>query len=104
MGCWAHCRRKFQEVSTKHGKAKVGLDYCNQIFRIERELQGLSPDERREQRQQHCLKVRIKKYPNTFTYRNKSLGNILHNTLPSIHILFSFIAISQSRVAYSITR
>ena len=51
MGCWAHARRKFKEVPGKNGKAKQAIDYCNQIFKIERELQELSPEERYEQRQ-----------------------------------------------------
>ena len=51
MGCWAHARRKFKDVPGKNGKAKQAIDYCNQIFKIERALQGLSPEERYEQRQ-----------------------------------------------------
>ncbi len=51
MGCWAHTRRKFKDVPGKNGKAKQAIDYCNQIFKIERELQELSPEERYEQRQ-----------------------------------------------------
>ncbi|MFQ9521527.1 MAG: IS66 family transposase [Turicibacter sp.] len=51
MGCWAHARRKFKDVPGKNGKAKQAIDYCNQIFKIERELQELSPEERYEQRQ-----------------------------------------------------
>ncbi len=35
----------------KNGKAKQAIDYCIQIFKIERELQELSPEERYEQRQ-----------------------------------------------------
>ena len=34
----------------KNGKAKQAIDYCNQIFKIEQELQELSPEERYEQR------------------------------------------------------
>ena len=51
VGCWAHTRRKFQEVSTEHGKAKQAVDFCNQIFRLERELVHLSPEERQIQRE-----------------------------------------------------
>ena len=50
-GCWAHARRKFQEVSTEHGKAKQAVHFCNQIFRLERELIHLSPEERQIQRE-----------------------------------------------------
>ena len=51
VGCWAHARRKFQEVSTEHGKAKQAVHFCNQIFRLERELIHLSPEERQIQRE-----------------------------------------------------
>lgn len=50
-GCWAHCRRKFHEVKAESGKAKIGLDYCNQIFEVERTLKDLEPEERQKQRQ-----------------------------------------------------
>ena len=51
MGCWAHARRQFKDVPGKNGKVKQAIDYCNQIFKIEQELQELSPGERYEQRQ-----------------------------------------------------
>ena len=45
------CTPQFKDVPGKNGKAKQAIDYCNQIFKIERELQELSPEERYEQRQ-----------------------------------------------------
>ena len=50
-GCWAHARRKFKEVSTEHGKAETALQFCDQIFRLEREWMHLSPEERQAQRE-----------------------------------------------------
>ena len=54
VGCWAHARRKFDEAlkalpaSTQSASvaAKEGLDFCNQLFAIERDLKEASPDER----------------------------------------------------------
>ncbi|AST58299.1 transposase IS66 [Thermoanaerobacterium thermosaccharolyticum] len=58
MGCWAHARRKFDEAlkaipGTSEGVASVakeGLDYCNKLFGIERELRDVTPKERYEER------------------------------------------------------
>src|SRR5699024_6538640 len=58
VGCWAHARRKFTEAlkalavsaKTTHVKAKEGLEFCNQLFEIERKLKDVSPNERYEQR------------------------------------------------------
>ncbi|WP_121639575.1 IS66 family transposase [Virgibacillus sp. Bac330] len=58
IGCWAHARRKFTEAlqslpessTTTAVKAKEGLDFCNQLFDIERDLKSVSPKERYEQR------------------------------------------------------
>ena len=46
-----HARRKFKNVLGENGKAKLAIEYCDQIFKIERAPQGLSPEERYEQRQ-----------------------------------------------------
>jgi transposase len=58
VGCWAHARRKFDEALKAMPKekkdmptaAKEGLDYCNKLFDIERELHDVTPKERYEER------------------------------------------------------
>jgi transposase len=58
VGCWAHARRKFDEalktVPVGQDKTKTtaqqGLDFCNQLFAIERELKEGTPDERHSTR------------------------------------------------------
>lgn len=58
VGCWAHARRKFTEAlkalpeSAKTSQLKVeeGLVFCNQLFKIERELKDVSPKERYKER------------------------------------------------------
>jgi transposase len=57
VGCWAHARRKYTEAlkalptkSLKPVAATDGLQFCNQLFKIERELKELSPKERYEKR------------------------------------------------------
>lgn len=59
VGCWAHARRKFDEAlkalspaSKDKGEtaAQQGLQFCNQLFTIERELKNASPEERHKVR------------------------------------------------------
>ena len=59
IGCWAHLRRKFDEA-TKISKgessaAKIGLDYCNRLFALERDFEGLSPEQRHDARQKQSV-------------------------------------------------
>lgn len=51
VGCWAHVRRKFFEISGNNGKAKKAVEYCDQIFRFEKTIKELSPEQRQKQRQ-----------------------------------------------------
>ena len=54
VGCFAHARRKWDEalkgVSDKEKinayNIQTGLEYCNTLFRLEKELEDLSPEER----------------------------------------------------------
>lgn len=59
VGCWAHMRRKFDEVlkslpperRAAGTGSQMGLDYCNRLFVLEREYTLLDPDERQKRRQ-----------------------------------------------------
>lgn len=59
VGCWAHARRKFDEAlkalpetkPTAAVAAREGLEYCNQLFAIERDLKDKTPEERYQIRQ-----------------------------------------------------
>jgi transposase len=66
VGCWAHARRKFVEAinllpapQRKQGgtHAHVGLEFCNQLFAIERELHDLTPEARLAARNQRSRAV-----------------------------------------------
>jgi len=56
--CWSHARREFEEalksLPADKRKAPVtareGLDYCNQLFKIERKLKDATSEKRYEQR------------------------------------------------------
>jgi transposase len=65
VGCWAHTRRKFDEAlrgqgkskkkgakrTAKESRARQALSQIQALYRIERELKGVSPDERHAARQ-----------------------------------------------------
>ncbi|AQS58044.1 IS66 family transposase [Desulforamulus ferrireducens] len=61
-GCWAHLRRKYEEAMPKKGAiegsaAAIGFQYCNRLFDIEAELENLTADERKKQRQEQSRPV-----------------------------------------------
>jgi transposase len=51
--CWAHVRRKFFDLHQGHSSpvAKEALERIAQLYAIEKDIRGRSPDERREIRQ-----------------------------------------------------
>ena len=57
VGCFAHARRKFNDawkITKLDGTpAKIGLDYCNRLFELEREFATLTPQERYASRLKH---------------------------------------------------
>jgi transposase len=65
IGCWSHARRKFDEALKALPKssnpstvvAKEGLNFCNKLFAIERELRKLSNEERYKKRNERSRPV-----------------------------------------------
>lgn len=65
VGCWAHARRKFHEAlqtlpaaeQKKPTAARMGLEYCNRLFKMERDLKDATPEERRAGRQKESRPV-----------------------------------------------
>lgn len=65
VGCWAHARRKFSEalealpaeMRSKPVAAKKGLEFCNQLYRVERDLKKATPKERHEARRKSSQPV-----------------------------------------------
>ena len=51
--CWAHVRRKFFDVHAANGSAiaKEALDRIGALYGVEAAINGMSPEERRRQRQ-----------------------------------------------------
>jgi transposase len=57
--CMAHARRKFHELWVNHGSqvGRQALRFCQSLFRIEREIEDETPEERRRIRQRKSLRV-----------------------------------------------
>ena len=56
-GCWAHMRRKWLEAmpegaNAKTCKAAQGYEFCNRLFELERQFEGLTAEERLIQRKE----------------------------------------------------
>ena len=53
-GCFAHTRRKYEEAMPKNAPrdnhARIGFEFCQKLFALEREFEELKPDERLKQR------------------------------------------------------
>jgi transposase len=58
--CWAHARRYWHQAlpkDTEGSKAKTGLDYCNDLFLLEKEWVGLSSAERYMERNKRAKPI-----------------------------------------------
>ena len=53
--CWAHVRRYWLKADSKNGQ--IGVDYCDQLYRLERQFKHLSPGKRRKARQKHSKPI-----------------------------------------------
>ena len=53
--CWAHVRRYWLKADSKNGQ--IGVDYCDQLYRLERQFKNLSPGNRRKARQKYSKPI-----------------------------------------------
>jgi len=64
VGCWSHCRRKYDEAlkslpeKDRGGSVALrGLQYCDKLFEIERKLSESTPEHRHEKRQEFAKPI-----------------------------------------------
>lgn len=61
IGCWAHVRRKFNDAykitNAPDSPSKIGLDYCNQLFALEKKFADMPHDERLQARLEQSVPV-----------------------------------------------
>lgn len=53
--CWAHVRRYWHQADSKQGQ--IGVDYCDQLYRLERKFKKLKPGKRRKARQKYSKPI-----------------------------------------------
>lgn len=53
--CWAHVRRYWLKVDSKNGR--IGVEYCDRLYRLERKFKRLSPGKRRKMRKKHSRPI-----------------------------------------------
>lgn len=53
--CWAHVRRYWLKVDSKSGQ--IGVNYCDELYRLERKFKNLPPGKRRKARQKYSKPI-----------------------------------------------
>jgi transposase len=53
--CWAHVRRYWLKADSKNGK--IGVKYCDDLYRLERQFKNLSPSKRRKKRKKYSKPI-----------------------------------------------
>lgn len=53
--CWAYTRRYWLKADSKNGR--IGVDYCDRLYQIERKIKHLSPEERQQVRQKESKSI-----------------------------------------------
>ncbi|MFJ8100498.1 MULTISPECIES: transposase [unclassified Lysinibacillus] len=86
--CWAHIRRYWLKADSKNGK--IGLDYCDQLYRLERQYKHLSPGKRRkaQQKQSKPIVEKFQEWVDKSPFFGKNtLDKVSKNTLNRVHRL-----------------
>ncbi|WP_077300596.1 IS66 family transposase [Virgibacillus pantothenticus] len=53
--CWAHVRRYWLKANSKNGR--IGVNYCDNLYRLERQFKHLAPSKRRKERQKYSKPI-----------------------------------------------
>ena len=91
--CWAHVRRYWLKADSKHGK--IGVDYCDKLYALERQFKHLSPSERRKARQKQSKPIveKFLKWVDESPFFGKSaLAKAAEYTLNRVHGLKVFLS------------
>lgn len=74
IGCWAHARRKFVDITSVvkiRGFAHEALDMINKLYSIEKRLQGLTSEEIKLRRQERSRPILAELYEKLKYYEDK---------------------------------
>ena len=90
VGCMAHLKRKFHDAVTalpngkKAGSAVEGEAYCEKLFQLERTFENLSPEQRRQKRQELAKPI-LDAFLAWASTRNASAKSKLGEALTYLH-------------------
>ena len=90
IGCMAHLKRKFHDAVTalpngkKAGSAVEGEAYCEKLFQLERTFENLSPEQRRQKRQELAKPI-LDAFLAWASTRNASAKSKLGEALTYLH-------------------
>lgn len=90
--CWAHVRRYWLKANSKNGQ--IGVDYCDQLYQLERQFKHLSPSKRRKARYKHSKPIveTFLKWVNESPFFGKSaLAKAAEYTLNRVEQLKAFL-------------
>lgn len=90
--CWAHVRRYWLKADSKNGK--IGVDYCDQLYHLERQFKHLLPGKRRKARQKHSRPIveKFLKWVDESPFFGKNaLAKAAEYTLNRVHGLKAFL-------------
>lgn len=90
--CWAHVRRYWLKADSKNGR--VGVEYCDQLYRLERKFKHLSPSKRRKMRKKYSKPIveEFIHWVNTSPFFGKSaLAKAAEYTLNRVEGLRAFL-------------
>lgn len=90
--CWAHVRRYWLKADSKNGQ--MGVDYCDQLYHLERQFKYLSPGKRRKARQKHSRPIveKFLKWVDESPFFGKNaLAKAADYTLNRVHGLKAFL-------------
>ncbi len=92
--CWAHVRRYWLKADSKNGQIGIGVDYCDQLYHLERQFKHLSPGKRRKSRQKHSKPIveKFLKWVDESPFFGKNaLAKAAEYTLNRVHGLKAFL-------------
>ena len=56
--CWAHVRRYWLKADSQNGQiGQIGVNYCDELYRLKRQFKHLSPSKRRKKLQKHSKPI-----------------------------------------------
>jgi transposase len=90
--CWAHCRRYWLKADSKNGR--IGVGYCDELYRLERKFKHLSPSKRRKKRQKYSKPIVDKFFEWVETspfYGKNALAKAAEYTLNRVNGLKAFL-------------